>query len=510
MISSEPKSVDALGHDWGEWEEVDSATYDSAGLKRHTCGRCGHDEEETIPQLERTSIEGAEVSGLDNLTYGDTINVIVTLGETVLTPETDYEIVIEPDDEEADYGDAGEYTYTITGKGAYEGEIEGTFTIAKADRENFTVSIEGWIEGEQSAMPESTYDGIVDVEFFWKKQDADDATYAPYTGDWFEAGSYTLKGTIAETKNYHAAEATCDFEVAEREQPEFKAEFYSGTSVIPAENIVLSFFATIDDEVKDGAYVIIRYNHYGEDTSMKLELGNKNKQGLYQFNCPLTASEMAIEVTAELYLADSDEPVSVKTSSVKEYYNKVMRSNQTDELKDAVTAMINYGGYVQDALELNTNLLANADCATDLSDVEIVSENTFVKPEKTVGGVTYAGAAVVTRDQVIARYFFSGTPADGVTFKVNGVEVTPEKKNGLWCVEAAPVRAKTMDSVNKIEVIAEDGSISFTHSAFNYAISSVALAESEGATEKQIKEALAMKAMYEYYVKVKNYLDNRT
>ena len=41
----------ALGHSYGEWETITPATYESAGLKRHMCSRCGGFDEEVIPVL---------------------------------------------------------------------------------------------------------------------------------------------------------------------------------------------------------------------------------------------------------------------------------------------------------------------------------------------------------------------------------------------------------------------------------------------------------------------------
>ena len=79
----------------------------------------------------------------------------------------------------------------------------------------------------------------------------------------------------------------------------------------------------------------------------------------------------------------------------------------------------------------------------------------------------------------------------------------------IYYIDAAPVRAKNLDFANTVEVVTGDGTISFKHSALNYAIASIELAEKECATEKQIKDAIAMKAMYEYYVKVAYYLEHR-
>ncbi|MBR6977582.1 MAG: hypothetical protein IKH74_04185, partial [Lachnospiraceae bacterium] len=45
------ESIPALGHAWGEWQEVTPATYESTGLKKHVCSRCGAEETESIPTI---------------------------------------------------------------------------------------------------------------------------------------------------------------------------------------------------------------------------------------------------------------------------------------------------------------------------------------------------------------------------------------------------------------------------------------------------------------------------
>ena len=45
------ESIPALGHAWGEWQEVTPATYESTGLRKHVCSRCGAEETESIPTI---------------------------------------------------------------------------------------------------------------------------------------------------------------------------------------------------------------------------------------------------------------------------------------------------------------------------------------------------------------------------------------------------------------------------------------------------------------------------
>ena len=45
------ETVPALGHAWGEWQEVTPATYESTGLRKRVCSRCGATETQEIPSI---------------------------------------------------------------------------------------------------------------------------------------------------------------------------------------------------------------------------------------------------------------------------------------------------------------------------------------------------------------------------------------------------------------------------------------------------------------------------
>lgn len=43
--------VNALGHDWGRWEEIKKPTADNEGLKRRICSRCSEQEDQKVEKL---------------------------------------------------------------------------------------------------------------------------------------------------------------------------------------------------------------------------------------------------------------------------------------------------------------------------------------------------------------------------------------------------------------------------------------------------------------------------
>ena len=106
---------------------------------------------------------------------------------------------------------AGNYTAKVTIGGA---TATADFTITKADTK-FIVSLADWVHGKTASTPVITgNDAKRTVTYFYKERGADDSTYTEVTD--FAAiplGTYTLKASMAESANYNASEATCDFAV---------------------------------------------------------------------------------------------------------------------------------------------------------------------------------------------------------------------------------------------------------------------------------------------------------
>ena len=50
-ISRETVTVDALGHDWGQWTTVTEPTEEAEGLQERECARCHEQEQEVLPKL---------------------------------------------------------------------------------------------------------------------------------------------------------------------------------------------------------------------------------------------------------------------------------------------------------------------------------------------------------------------------------------------------------------------------------------------------------------------------
>ncbi|MBR3403566.1 MAG: hypothetical protein IKG67_15145, partial [Parasporobacterium sp.] len=76
MVLLEQKTVEALGHDWGEWQVTKSPQIGTAGERQRTCSRCGETETEPVAALIGYSMTGAADG---SWTKGSTKGVMITV-----------------------------------------------------------------------------------------------------------------------------------------------------------------------------------------------------------------------------------------------------------------------------------------------------------------------------------------------------------------------------------------------------------------------------------------------
>lgn len=135
----------------------------------------------------------------------------VVLGDNTIAA-TNYEVVY--GDDNHNNINAGTVTVYVTGKGIYTGTATATFTINKIDISPApTVALEGWTFGNQPQTITPTVEGNLGggaVTYTYKAAGATEfTTTVPQN-----AGTHTIKATIAETTNYNSAEATSTFTIA--------------------------------------------------------------------------------------------------------------------------------------------------------------------------------------------------------------------------------------------------------------------------------------------------------
>ena len=132
--------------------------------------------------------------------------VTVKDGTTVI-PASEYTVT---------YGNntnAGKATVTVKDQdgGNYVVSGTATFTITKAELSGVTVSLKGWTYGDTAKTPTVSGNlGGGNVTYQYKADNASTYTSTVPTN----AGTYTVKATVAESTNYKAATATGSFTIA--------------------------------------------------------------------------------------------------------------------------------------------------------------------------------------------------------------------------------------------------------------------------------------------------------
>ena len=134
-------------------------------------------------------------------------SVTVKDGTTVI-PASEYTVVY------TDNINVGTATVTVTDRAGGNYVVSGTatFTITKAALSGLSVSLGGWTYGDTAKTPTVSGNlGNANVTYQYKAADAADETYTNVVPT--NAGTYTVKATVAESANYAAATATRNFTI---------------------------------------------------------------------------------------------------------------------------------------------------------------------------------------------------------------------------------------------------------------------------------------------------------
>ena len=410
------------------------------------------------------------------------------------------------------------YVWSLTSGGenwnAVGPTLLGTVTITDKSDQTWTIEMPDYIYDGTAHAP--TINGIPCGEITYTYLTSQGIVLAEAPT---EPGDYMV-WVAASGDNSHASKLeSADYSIK-------SAKFAAGNTVSFKEKVEFNFLVEATDaETVEGAYVVFTYDHYGTQTTVKKPINKDDKNGKYfRVRLPLTASEMAIDIKAELYLPTLDKPVDTKTRSIKNYAEAAIKSNRDGA--EVLKAMLNYGGYTQTALGNNTTLLANSGegIAVDVSSVAPKSATPFVRPTATTGAkVTYKGSTAMTTSDLYVRHYFTvdssmtASELNTVMVKVGDnapISMSKLKKNniGYYC-EMSPELAYELDRENGSVVVygfagAETADSENAISIENYNV--IDYCEAVANSSKQTTDAKNMaKALYSYYKAAKAYVDSR-
>ena len=213
------------------------------------------------------------------------------------------------------------------------------------------------------------------------------------------------------------------------------------------------------------------------------------QNGQYDLFVHLGAPQMTEDIV--LSISDGNGEILNNTYSVQDYAHYLLKGNYTDETKNLVKELLNYGAKAQLYFKHKTDDLANA--GYEIDTPALTAASTEVKVEGSVHGIYYYGSSMVFRSQIAIRYYFAAPNGiDGYTVTVNGEKYELKEKSDLYYVEVDGIMPNEM--ATEMTVAATDGtdSLSFTYSPKAY----IARMYHKDSTSEALKNLLAAAGNY--------------
>ena len=250
-------------------------------------------------------------------------SVTVKDGTTVI-PASEYAVAY------TDNTNVGTATVTVSDRAGGNYVVSGTatFTITKAALSGVSVSLGGWMYGDTAKTPTVSGNlGNANVTYQYKAADAADETYTNVVPT--NAGTYTVKATVAESANYAAATATRNFTIVPKAiskatvenigEQEFTGRTITPTVTVKDGTVVLT----------DADYSVAYANNIDAGTASVTITGKGNYTG--STSVKFTIAQAAAPVVVD----DSGATVTAPDTTKENVAGKLNETGKTKYNKDS-------------------------------------------------------------------------------------------------------------------------------------------------------------------------------
>ena len=211
----------------------------------------------------------------------------------------------------------------------------------------------------------------------------------------------------------------------------------------------------------------VRFTFCGRTIDVPMADAVASGANQYRFTCPITAKNMTDDVTAQVMMGDT--PIgTAKTMDVATYCNWVIDNYTDAKTVNLMKAMLNYGASAQLLFEHNTDDLANAalsEADKALPEVDATAyQHTITGTE---AGIKANQMTLLLDSETTIRIYFQLTGSktiDAYTFYVDGKEVQPVAKDGMYYVQIPHIPAHRLGQMYEVTV----GGITITYGALSY------------------------------------------
>lgn len=225
---------------------------------------------------------------------------------------------------------------------------------------------------------------------------------------------------------------------------------YWGISL--ADDIGATFYLNLDGYDLESTFVTVQVN----DIKYKYNMPDlASVDGKYVVKVNVAAAQMCDDIVIQIF--SGDEMIREMRYTIRQYAEHILNGDYSEETKDLVYAMLNYGASAQKFFNYNTTDLANDGC--EITDVPKISETaTDFSVIGTVDGITLYGASLNFDTKISVRFYFTVTGKIGdYTFTdANSNTYQARYKDGMYYVEVPNINPADYDK--DIKIIVHNGS----------------------------------------------------
>jgi hypothetical protein len=187
----------------------------------------------------------------------------------------------------------------------------------------------------------------------------------------------------------------------------------------------------------------------------------------HNFYCRITSVNMTDEITAQMMVGEEAIGRQAATS-LEKYCQYILKTSKDEKTLALMKAMLNYGTAAQKMIGYKTDDLANKNLSEADKVLAPVDAADF-KHDITGAedGIDLVDAKLVLGSETTIRISFQLTGSksiDEYTFTVDGVEVEPEYKGGVYCLEVENIAAHRLDDFHTFTF----GDITLTYCGLSY------------------------------------------
>lgn len=259
-----------------------------------------------------------------------------------------------------------------------------------------------------------------------------------------------------------------------------------------SDNIGLNLYARLKDSIANAAGASMVFTLDGKKVSIKVsdaEKVNIEGESLYKFTCPVPASRMTGDITAQLQVLSDGKLTEVGETyhySVRNYADEILgHSDRYDaETLEVVKAMLNYGAYAQEYFSVNTDRPANKNIYKEAEDPVLLFDQDLSGMElgdiATKGDLVFYGASLLCNGETSLKLYFlnkSGAAVSSGRYTVKAVSLGQAREcsgvadGNMYVVTLSGITAPELNQTYEFTITDSKSSsnrFGFTYSPVNY------------------------------------------